>query len=215
MTLLAWVISSLTEQRSLRLGLYAGVLAGSLYHQVAFGHFGSLERVDQLDEHITSAQWNWGDIGRTLGSLFPRTGGEVVIATTAAGAIPYYSNLTSVDMLGLNDRWIAREGRIVGFKPGHQKLATFDYLLSRKVNLVLGHPQVIPADFADRLRYRVEDLKDFHVLDADPARLPVGACVVEIPLNPKFSLLALYLTPNPAVDLAIRSRNLRTFPVRR
>ena len=33
-----------------------------------------------------------------------------MIATTASGAIPYYSRLRTIDMLGLNDPWIARHG---------------------------------------------------------------------------------------------------------
>lgn len=59
-------------------------------------------------------------VGTWLGSIAPP---GAVIATNTAGSIPYYSHLRTIDMLGLNDRHIARQvtpdmGRGVA---GHEK----------------------------------------------------------------------------------------------
>ncbi|MCK4594926.1 hypothetical protein KAU45_10525, partial [bacterium] len=55
-----------------------------------------------------------------------------VIAVTSAGAIPYLSGLETLDMLGLSDAHIAREGTdIAGLGvPGHERFDN-DYVLDR------------------------------------------------------------------------------------
>jgi hypothetical protein len=60
---------------------------------------------------------------------------EATIAVTRAGTIPYFSDRPSIDLLGKNDRYLAREAsrvtpgraRFVDFRPGHSK---FDYRYS-------------------------------------------------------------------------------------
>jgi len=60
------------------------------------------------------------------------------IALIPAGAIPYYSGLVTIDMLGLNDRTIARAPvREMGSGPaGHEKYDT-GYVLSRQPTYIL------------------------------------------------------------------------------
>jgi arabinofuranosyltransferase len=64
---------------------------------------------------------------------------DEVIASGAAGAIAYYSNLRCIDMLGLTDPHIARLGEPDprGFTPGHTKAAP-DYVLSRQPDYVFA-----------------------------------------------------------------------------
>jgi arabinofuranosyltransferase len=60
---------------------------------------------------------------------------DAVIAVTRAGTIPYFSDRQTIDLLGKNDRHVAREPsrvpsgleRFVQFRPGHMK---FDYRYS-------------------------------------------------------------------------------------
>src|SRR5690606_8259959 len=54
------------------------------------------------------------------------------MATGAAGAAPYTSGLPNVDLFGLNDEWVARHGRVVGNRPGHQRSAGVPYITKRK-----------------------------------------------------------------------------------
>jgi arabinofuranosyltransferase len=66
------------------------------------------------------------------------------LATTAAGTIPYFSGLYTVDILGLNDEWIAHEVPPKGNRPGHTRSAPASYLASKAVDYLVYHPQFFP-----------------------------------------------------------------------
>lgn len=91
----------------------------------------------------------WQGIGKWLARA--RTEGDST-AVGAAGALPFYSELPNLDLFGLNDLEIARNGRIIGNRPGHQRFATMDYLLSNKPTFVFMNPEATPLTSA-RLRY--------------------------------------------------------------
>ena len=59
-----------------------------------------------------------------------------LIAVNAAGAIPYYSERPAIDMLGLNDRHIARNGEVAEGPAGHRRQDA-SYVLSRKPTFVI------------------------------------------------------------------------------
>lgn len=62
---------------------------------------------------------------------------DAVVALNAAGAIPYYSELPTIDMLGLNDPHIARWGnRYYEMPYGHQ-VGDGDYVLGREPDVIL------------------------------------------------------------------------------
>ena len=63
------------------------------------------------------------------------------LATTAAGTIPFFSGLYTVDILGLNDEWIAHEVAPKGNRPGHTRSAPSSYLASKAVDYLIYHPQ--------------------------------------------------------------------------
>jgi arabinofuranosyltransferase len=114
----------------------AMILLCSLFHAVTFRGTPGVESIPKLRDYITGESGHWELAGKALGELFPE--GGVMLATTAAGAIPYYSKLPAVDMLGINDAWVARNGAIIGPRAGHQRAATLAYLNERGVNLVVG-----------------------------------------------------------------------------
>ena len=66
--------------------------------------------------------------------------------------IAYYSDLPTIDMLGLADPWVAQHGFEIpsasplAYYPGHVKMAPISYLERRKVNLLIGLPD--PGDQA-------------------------------------------------------------------
>ena len=85
----------------------------------------ALALVHSANSHIPKIRagvpWGeqWKDIGMTLAKSVPP---ETRIALSMVGIIPYYSELYTVDLLGLNDRVIARrppDPRYYG--PGHQR----------------------------------------------------------------------------------------------
>ncbi len=98
-----------------------------------------------------------------VGQFFGRSAlpGES-LATTAAGAIPYFSKLPSLDQLGLNDRYIAHLPQAESHSTGHQKIAPEAYLAQRKITYVIGHPRLYLQPKIERLQpgeffVRIED----------------------------------------------------------
>ncbi len=82
--------------------------------------------------------------GKILKEILPAT---TVISTTMAGALPYYSQLTTVDELGLTDSTVGRGSEKRDFfRRGHVKFASQEYLRNKGVNLVFGHPTECPCD---------------------------------------------------------------------
>jgi arabinofuranosyltransferase len=187
------------------------LLVSSAYHGVTFDGKAGIESVRALNAHIVSEEENWAGTGIRLGELLFDSPTPVTIAVTAAGAIPYYSKLRTIDMLGLNDRYVARHGLVLGARPGHTRGASMDYLLDSKVNLVLGHPTVKPLDAAPTLEPAELNLKVFMPTDdTDASSLPDNARILEIPLNDAYRLDVLYLIPHPHIDDMIDRLNLKT-----
>ena len=73
----------------------------------------------------------WVTLGRFLGEEHP---GET-LAICAAGKVPYFSRLRTIDMLGLNDEFIAHGDVKFFSRPGHNK-SDPDYVLSRSPDII-------------------------------------------------------------------------------
>jgi hypothetical protein len=105
------------------------------------------------DPHTADARtetWEWqGEVlGRALGRAYgPR---RPLLACDAAGAVPYFSALPCLDMLGLNDRTIATRPSLeyvpkdMPLPPGHA-LGNGSYVMDRRPDLMLfGRPPCLP-----------------------------------------------------------------------
>lgn len=208
--LIVWVSCVFIKNKAVQVALVALVLFGSLqymtvgrtFYQTGLNENG-ISTIPEQYEYVIGkdGQPGWIEMGLALREAFPK-GSKVLIGVTPAGAIPYYSELQSLDMLGINDRWVARYGTVIGDYPGHQRLATVDYMLKRRVNLVINHPLLIgPGEtareyiphFFRRILHGGETLKS----------IPAGSRMLEIPLHGGYRLLVLYLVPSREVDDAI------------
>jgi hypothetical protein len=193
------------DSPAVRIGLVAFVLAGSLHHGLTFESVRGIAPVSQLNENIVVRGWD--EIGRSLHTMFGASEPPVAIATTAAGAIAYYSGLPTVDMHGLNDAWIARHGPLVSARPGHRRLATHRYLQDRGVNLVIGHPRILPAGEQTLPPALQRGISAFRIEAVEPETAAEPLRVLELPFQKgqgaASKLLMLYLVPHPAVDRAI------------
>jgi hypothetical protein len=93
---------------------------------------------DFLRDDATAKQVKWDGhvaaFGVRLGEVLPPT---TTIAVVAAGAVPFFSNLPAVDLLGKNDLHIARESPLERFVPGHDKRDYAYSLSTYKPDLVL------------------------------------------------------------------------------
>lgn len=211
MTLIAWLTTKFVSQKGVQIALVAMVVLGSLNHRVTYGSLieaGPIEPIKDLHGHVWKKGEGWATIGRKLAQIFGPNS-DVVIATTAAGVIPFYSGLATVDMLGLTDAWVARHGiDLSGMEwPGHRRMAPLEYLVQRQVNLVLGNPKVRRAESPEVSAY-CGDLSPV-TLVREPA--PQGTAVVEIPLHQERVLVVLYLTPSSEVDEAIKREGWRVY----
>ena len=196
----AGVIALCTRSPASRTALLL-VLAAAMFlnHRVAGVRPEFVESREQLAGHLDWPQDDWRGIGKRLGELFGEDS-AVTIAIGPAGVIPYFSRLRTIDMLGLNDEWVARHGRYEGAFPGHRRKATLEYLLRSGTDLVISHP---------RLLRREEESPAFHhgplhacngffvpAESYDTLERVVGARIVRMPVNETHDLLMLWLTPD-------------------
>jgi len=110
-----------------------------------------------------------GEIGIWLHDSVPKT---VTTACFACGALPYFSELATLDMLGLADEHIARHGLRKPFgAPGHIAY-DYDYVVSRKPQIIAfmsgqgfeRRPES-PVDTGTQ-RWHDYDVVSFHFVDS-------------------------------------------------
>lgn len=145
---------------------------------------------------------DWERLARPLRAVL--SGSGATLACNGAGAIPYYSELPTIDQLGLTDEWVAQNGVRPGFaRPGHQRFAPLSYLRKRGVSLVVGTPTILPRG-ALRSRQAAFLASTWPLVALGPAaeRVP-SLTLVEAPLDEKESLILWYLTPTPEVTARI------------
>ena len=96
------VILSLSKARKLRVGLIVLVLIGS------FVLYGKGQFKDPENQRGKTERWEWD--GQVLGLFLKKAFGpqQPLLAVTAAGCLPYWSELPSLDMLGLTDYYLPR-----------------------------------------------------------------------------------------------------------
>lgn len=193
--LLGWLLFVFIQSAVIRGGLVLVILFGAFQHVATFSYNpeDGIESVPQLHTHVAGPDQHWAEIGKVLGAAF-HYDPAVCIATTAAGAIPYYSRLTTIDMLGLSDKFIATQGYYIGRTAGHERISTLTYLQERKVNLLISHPYMTKI---------TEPVKKFPLVPGVSKTKLMEFNEIEIPIDSTYKLIVLYLTPNHFLDSAI------------
>jgi hypothetical protein len=148
-----------------------------------------IETIHGLRAHLEAPGQAWEPLGRELGRAFDHDA-RVTLAAGACGAVPYYSELRTIDVFGLSDPWVARHGRVRERRPGHRRVAPLSYLVEQHVNLMW-----FPWD------------------PADP-EMPPDAAAVHVPVGPGSTASLLYLVRSPVVDAVIQREGWRVSPVR-
>jgi len=97
------------------------------------------------DNHYAIEE-RWEFRGMTLGNTLKKTFPEnTLIAVTAAGCIPYASELPTVDMLGLNDYYTPRHPpKNFGTGMLAHELGDADYVLGRNPDIIIYHIGAAP-----------------------------------------------------------------------
>ena len=164
----------------------------------------------------------WEVIAKEINEILGEQRKSVTIGITAAGAIPFHTQMPTLDLLGLNSREVALTGRRVqnrklfGNLPGHVRIATYETVMASGVNLLVNHPWTVEKD-SDVLTWGAKDILDYWFLGKgmDPEKVTVrrihfpsaGAPIPPIiawPLSDGRYWLMAYLKPTPIVDDAIQ-----------
>jgi len=205
--LVSWLILNMRAGKFGKAAWILLVVMGSLHHRMTFGvstrNLG-IDTTARLMDQLYGPDQDLVGVGKFLGKEL-KTVKDMTLAVAAAGAIPYYSRLESVDMLGLNDRWVARHGVAFRRRPGHQRIATKEYLVDRQVEWVVRHPRIHDGRPGE-VRYNAKDISRLFVPIQGGSDLPPDARVVEMPLDPKRTLTVLYLVRSEALDELIREK---------
>ncbi|NLA35342.1 MAG: hypothetical protein GX868_06600, partial [Actinobacteria bacterium] len=222
MMLLAAKATVLLPWKRLAYGGLALALIGGIGHNWFYPPMANVDGLSTLRLLTDQAPPNWITEGKALGEYFP--GGlerdhQVTIAVVAAGAIPYFSELPAIDMIGLTDSWVAHNAPEIDYssgipKPGHVKMATMDYLRERNVNLVIGLPVTVKPDEL-RDEYPLDDPifhTLFHEATFDFDDLGAEPHFVTIPVDGEL-LLALALAPNPLIEAYIEDGTFTIVPI--
>lgn len=111
------------------------VAAGFLVVVLLIAQFVRLQKTDPGYRMAVAVRWQWD--GKVVGELFRSTFADKhpLWAVTAAGCLPYFSGLPALDMLGLNDRHIARVPPDRRFPLAHDH-GDGKYVLDREPDLI-------------------------------------------------------------------------------
>ena len=122
---LLWEVLTVLKVKSLA----PWVMGAAILHQLSA--FAMDRRLELVFEHPKYDRFVV--LGQYLGTHHPGS----ILATGAAGKIPFYSGLQTIDMLGLNDLHIARVPASSA-TPGHGRFDTA-YVLGRQPDLICDH----------------------------------------------------------------------------
>lgn len=139
-----WKSAAMSEERKNKLVNISAVLVCALLFIVTLS-FLEYKQLIIKDENY-KYEMQWSKFGQWLKKNVPP---NTVIAVGPAGKIPYYSELYTIDMWGLNNNYIALT-RSKRLQAGHKKF-DFDYVLSLNPEFIIGY-----AGFTDKdmpLRY--------------------------------------------------------------
>ncbi len=165
----------------------------SMYHQNNFHLTSLMGNIKILNLQVAGPDDNWQTVGKKFGELF-YTGSpdDVTLASHTTGAIPYYSQLKTVDIYGLNTRWVAINGEPASRIPGHRKRAPFWYLIAQNVHIVLPG---LPIFLCEN-----KDLKN------PPGYMHLPALL--IPLDKGCYVVGYYLTEHPKIEELIQQNKI-------
>jgi len=126
---------------------------------------------------------SWADTGLWLRRHTPE---RTTLAAVVVGAIPFYSQRDTIDLIGLTDAHIARHGKVYLPDPvGHQKYDT-DYVLSRQPDYIVYqssglfdrpvHPggALLPGEYAHAFRDLVADPRTWSAYEYQAFRMENG-----------------------------------------
>lgn len=100
----------------------------------------NIQFTNSANKRAISERWEWD--GKVVGLLLKQAFAEKqpLIAVTAAGCIPYWSELPALDMLGLNDYYLPRNPpKDIGKGLLAHEIGDGNYILQRQPDIIVFH----------------------------------------------------------------------------
>lgn len=116
--------------------IFAGFNLNSIYKSQSISYDNNVDSIGALRNYAT--QWtNVGMLLREIGNP------SDTIAITAAGIIPYYTDMYAIDMYGLEAADLSKYGHLEKFtRPGHRMTISLQYLYANKPHYMVAHPLI-------------------------------------------------------------------------
>ena len=131
------------ESKALKLANTLVVLISALIFTVTLSFLEYRQLI--IEDNNARYEMQWSMFGKWLKKNVPP---ETVIAVGPAGKIPYYSELYTIDMWGLNNNYISRTDS-KRLQAGHKKF-DIDYVLSLNPSFIIGYAGFTDEDMAPR-----------------------------------------------------------------
>lgn len=154
-----------------------------------------------LDHRVTEHRNLWTtsfpvryEAGKYLRHNFPS---KTLVALNPAGIIPYYSGLPTIDMLGLNNRAIAQQGKRDYRLPFGHQAGDGKYVLSRRPGVILfgGSLSKQPGGFISD--QEIWSSHEFHENYAPVDWAGIGTAYIRKDLIPRSSKLYSFIENKP------------------
>ncbi|MEW5818894.1 MAG: hypothetical protein AB1782_01770, partial [Cyanobacteriota bacterium] len=202
------------NQKELTIVLILIIIFGNFYHTKTFFALYKglwIEPVLQLKGRVLTGNSNWIDIGRKLGYVFDYSP-KIKLAVIPVGAISFYSELYIIDLLGLNDRWIAKNGIKLWNHPSHRKIGTLKYLEKKKVNLLLLTDLYKKTSFIDHSKeIRIKCFDFLELLFEEKYTFKSNPQIIEIPIKDNCYAILIYLQRDKIIDDIIEKNDFKTY----
>jgi len=132
--------------------------------------------IDYRMAYLTGGKYDrWVTLGRHLREQHR----GAVLAIDAAGKVPFFSGLRTIDMLGLNDEHLGHSDARPNFRVGHNKFDP-DYVLGRTPDLVAAwmKPNLDLHWGIDRMRYERAGYRIRYLCSTN--RRPPGKAIIDV-----------------------------------
>ena len=210
--------------KSLKIGLVFILVFASLLHAGMQNKYPSIQSISDLKQ----CENEWKEVALLFNKQFNNVRQRVCIGVTAAGVIPFYSNMPTLDLLGLNSREVALRGnnvtpvsKWVGTRPGHARVADWSQVLNAQVDLLINHPWIVCENRLFEMSgsdvMRKWDVKSgFDETRIYHRFVKIPECeieknewpkVVAWPILESNYLITIYVKPNDVVERAIFDSN--------
>lgn len=116
--------------------IFAGFNLNSIYRSQSISYDNNVDSIGVLRYYVSQ----WSSVGKLLSEIGQPTD---TIAISAAGIIPYYTDMYAIDMYGLEAADLSKYGRLEQFaRPGHRMTISLQYLYANKPHYMVAHPLV-------------------------------------------------------------------------